>query len=142
MKPELLGSEEFWKRLTEDPKALAAEVCFIDLTRLDETLQKHAATYAWVNAAHENARVEEEHAKWELTKARATALLKAQHPKKTIPVINAEVEVHPAVESATGWLLEAQRRRGALRAMATGLDKRTDMLVQLSARQRKEMTNY
>lgn len=145
-----LGSTDFWKKLKDDPTHLAAEVCTIDMVNLDETLQRHSALRAWINAAHEVARISEERLKWELTKARAVALLKAKAepdpdnpgdtPKaKTVGVLEAEVETNTIVEKAKGTLLQQQEKRGVLRAMTDALKDRTDMLVQLSARQREEM---
>lgn len=62
-----LGSAEFWQRLASEPNRLAAEICFVDVVNLDETLQKHASLRAWVNASHETARIQEERARWEVT---------------------------------------------------------------------------
>lgn len=140
-----LGSKEFWDRLSEDPRRLAREVCNVDLTRLELMLQYQASLRAWVNAAHEVAKIEESTAEYEVTKARARALLKAKEEKdphtekaKIQEVLKAEVEIDVEVIRLTDVLLDAQRKRGALRAMTTGLEDRSQMLMQLSANQRKE----
>lgn len=139
-----LGSNEFWNRLRDDPERLAAEVVLIDTSRLDEMLVRHASLRAWVNAVHETARVGEDRAKWEVNKARAKAMLEARagDVKKTVPVLNAEVEQDANVISAEEALLDAQHKRGALRAMVIALEDRKDMLVQIAAKRRKEMEEY
>jgi len=152
MKPDKmveLGSKEFWKSLDENPAALAHDVCSIDIRYLDETLEKHPGLRAWVNAAHEVARVQEERAKWEVTKTRAAMLLTAKQQKdldtgkpKTVTVLEAEVEQHPDVIAAVEHLFKQQEVRGALRAMADALEDRKDMLIQIAAKQRKEQAEY
>jgi hypothetical protein len=139
-----LGTQDFWKRLRSDPAQLAAEVCTVDVVALDETLQKHPALRAWVNAAHEVARIAEERLKWELTKTRAVVLLreKKRGPNKTVSVLEAEVDSSVEVEEATNKLLAQQEVRVALRAMANALEDRKDMLIQIAAKQRKELEDY
>ena len=139
-----LGSKEFWERLESDPKKLAAEVAFVDLTNLEEVLRKQPSLRAWVNAAHEVARIEEGRAEFALTKARARATLRAQevHKVKTGDVLKSEAALDPEVISCTEALFVAQRKRGALRAMADALEDRLQMLIQLSANQRKEKNEY
>lgn len=144
-----LGSQEFWERLRTDPALLAHEVCRIDLADLQGTLQHHAGLRAWVNAAYETARVQEERAKWALTKAEARATLRARDEPdpatgkaKTVAVVAAEVAEEPEVQACTARLLDAQQQVAALRAMAHALEDRKDMLVQLSANMRAERGEY
>lgn len=143
-----LGSLEFWEQLAKNPTTLAATVCTIDVVNLNETLQRHPALRAWVNAAHEAARIAEARAEWEVTKARARALLvlrnltDANGSKKTVQVLEAEVEDHEQVQGATQRWLDAQEKRGALRAMADALEDRKDMLIQIAAKQRQEQREY
>lgn len=146
--PEL-GSVEFWDKLAADPAHLASAVCMIDITDLDLTLQFHAALHAWINAAHEVARVEEERTRWNLTRERALALLHARSgldqttgKAKTVDVLAAEADVAPAVQQANEELLAAMEKRGALRAMASALEDRKDMLIQIAAKRRAEGENY
>lgn len=134
-----LGSNEFWERIQREPARLAAEVCFVDVVNLVETLQKHPGLRAWVNAQHEVARIEEERAKWELTKARARALLDA---KGTVDERKAAAEIAPAVIAAQEALFGTQEKRGALRAMADALEDRLQMLIQIAAKQRQESKVY
>lgn len=141
-----LGSKVFWERLASDPKKLAAEVCMVDTVDLEKTLQRQSSLHAWVNAAHESARIELERMKWEETKARARALLIAKESKdpntekaKIAEVLKAEVEIDPAVIAATEAVFTADRNRGGLRAMSSALEDRLQMLIQLSAKQRQEM---
>ncbi len=141
-----LGNAKFWERLESDPKKLAMEVCLIDISNMNAALQKHAALRAWVNAAHESARIEEEQADYALTKAKATALLKAKEAKdkhtekpKTVEVLKAETELDDAVIAAQSEYFIYARKRGALRAMSQALEDRLQMLIQLSANQRKEI---
>lgn len=139
-----LGTTEFWDKLRDDPAALAAEVCSIDLVNLHMSLQMHAALRAWVGAAHESARVAEARVNWDLTKARALAMLRfgevgGRPPKH---VLDARVEGDDDVIELTEALLNAQEKRGALRAMSDALDHRRDMLVQLAAKQRQEQSDY
>lgn len=148
-KPPELGSQDFWLALAKDPARLAAEVCSVDVVNLDQTLQKHAALRAWVNAAHEVARTTEEGLKWEETKARARALLRAKEDNdphtgkaKTVAVLEAEVTTTPEVIEHTEALLEQRKVRGSLRAMADALEDRKDMLIQIAAKQRKELEDY
>ena len=144
-----LGSVEFWERVENDPERLAMEVCKVDLVNLEQMLQKHPSTRAWVNAAHEVARIDEERARWHVTKARAEALLAAKSvpdphtgKPKTVNVLDAEVECVESVRAATEELLAAQEKRGALRAMADALEDRKDMLIQIAAKQRQESRDY
>lgn len=145
-----LGSAEFWEQLGRSPEYLAAQVCSIDAVNLDDQLHKHAALRAWVNAAHESAKIHEERMRWELTKVRARVLLaasatpvaevddKGKKKGKTVGVLEAEVENDRDVQAATQNLLESQEKRVALRAMADALEDRLQMLIQISANRRKE----
>jgi hypothetical protein len=146
--PIELGSTEFWERLSSSAEQLCWEVCSIDLVNLDQTLQRHAALRGWVNAAHEAARVVEERAKWDLTKAEARAIIAARDivdaKGKTPPVeiVKAQAALDPNVEAATIALRATEERRGALRAMSSALEDRKDMLVQLAAKRRQEQGDY
>jgi len=144
-----LGSAEFWQKIRDEPERIAAEVCLIDTTNLDLTLQRHASLHAWINAAHESARIAEERARWEVTKAYALALLAAKaipDPQtgkgKTVDVFKAEADASAAVQDANEALLLAQAKRGTLRAMASALEDRRDMLIQISAKRRQDQENY
>lgn len=149
MRKTELGSAEFWERLTDDPAKLAAEVCLIDVAKLDDMLQRHPSLRAWINAAHEVARIGEERAKWELTKTKARVYLASKSEKdghtgkaKTVGVIDAEVDSNEEVQKATAALLDSSQKRAALRAMADGLEDRKDMLIQIAAKRRLEMKDY
>lgn len=150
VEPVELGSKEFEVRLRGDPARLAAEVCSIDVVNLDKTLQEHAALRAWVNATYEMARIALERAEWEVTKTRATVLLRvareAERPDgkkgKTVGVMEAEVTLAPEVVVVEEARHAVQERCGALRAMADALEDRKDMLVQIAAKQRREQTDY
>jgi hypothetical protein len=141
-----LGSREFWERLSLEPEKLAAEICSVDVVNLDVTLQHHSALRAWVNAAHESARIAEGKAEWEVTKARARATLKGKEEKdphtekpKTVEVLKAETETDTEVVRCTEALFLAQEKRGVLRAMSSALEDRLQMLIQISAKQRQEV---
>lgn len=140
-----LGTVAFWERLKEDPKRLAAEVASVDLVNLQVTLQQHSGLRAWIAAAFEQARVEEERVQFRLTQARARALLKAKEVEdphtekpKTVSVLQAEVDIDPAVVQLQDDLFVIQDKRGGLRAMNTALDDRLQMLIQISSNQRAE----
>ena len=141
-----LGTREWWERLSNEPSMLAAEVCSINIANLDVALQKHPALRAWVNAAHESARIAEERALWDVTRAKAMAMLEARETadasgkSKTVQVLDAEVNVNENVVAAMDRLLAAQEKRGALRAMTSALEDRKDMLIQISSNRRKEQT--
>lgn len=144
-----LGTQGFWKQLLQDPASLAKEVCTIDLVDLDKTLQQHPALRAWINAAHEVARIEEEKLKWEETRTRAGVLLAAHRlmdettgKVKSVAVLTAEVDCDPIVQSIVTRLHKQQETRAALRAMANALEDRKDMLIQIAAKQRKESRDY
>jgi len=134
-----LGSQEFWQRIQAEPAKLAAEVCFIDVAQLEATLQKHPALRAWVLAQHEVARIAEERAKWTLTVARARAYIRAQG---TVDERKSAVDTAAEVEDAQTKLFDVQEKRGALRAIADALEDRTQMLIQISAKQRQESKDY
>ena len=134
-----LGSAEFWKRAEVEPAKLAAEICFIDISVLEEVLQRHAALRAWMLAQHEVARIAEERAKWKLTMEHARALVAA---KGTVDERKAQAEIAEPVQAAQEAVFVAQEKRGALRAMADALEDRTQMLIQLSAKQRQEQKDY
>lgn len=141
-----LGSPGFWNQLRDDPRALATAVCSVSVVDLEQTMAQHSALRAWVNSAHEGARIEEARKELEDTRARARALLAAKstldamtNKAKIADVLKAEVELDPAVVATADALLDAQQSRGALRAMADALEDRLQMLIQLSARQREEL---
>ncbi|KKN68891.1 hypothetical protein LCGC14_0446770 [marine sediment metagenome] len=147
--PLELGTAAFWTRLTKEPAALAAQICAIDLVDLDTTLQQHASLRAWVNASYEVARIGEEKLKWELTKTRASLTYSASRVNdpvtdkpKTIAVLNAEVDNDPLVENVTKRLHTQGEMRAALGAMTKGLEDRKDMLIQIAAKQRREIEDY
>ena len=144
-----LGSTDFWERLKTDPARLASEVCMVDVVTLDNTLQLHASLRAWVNASHEAARIQEERLKWEETKIRARAFMDSKAvadaitgKPKTVDALKADVDLNPIVQEAREALLDQQETRGAFRAMADALEDRLQMLIQISAKQRKEMKDY
>ena len=134
-----LGSLEFWQRIQEEPAKLAAEVCYIDVSQLEKTMQKHPALRAWCLAQHEVARIGEERAKWRLTVAKARALLAATG---TVQERQAMAESADAVMKEQEELFVQQEKRGALRAIADALEDRTQMLIQISAKQRQENKDY
>lgn len=141
-----LGSPEFWKRLADDPRAVAAQVCSIDLVNIEQTMQHHSALRAWLNAAHESARIDEMSAEFEQTRARARAMIKAQESlsavtgkAKTVDVLKAEVELAPEVIDADKAYVAARERTGALKAMSSAGEDRLQMLIQLASRQRAEI---
>lgn len=149
MKDVELGSADFWQKLADNPAKLAAEVCLIDVSNLDRMLQRHAALRAWVNATYELARVADDRAKWELTKAQSRALLAAKAildpttgKNKTVPVLQAEVDGDEEVQAAMEKLLMLSEKRAALRAMAGALEDRKDMLIQIASKRRKEMGDH
>ena len=95
---------------------MAHEVCSIDLVNLETTLQHHAALRAWVTAAHETHRIEEERCKWNLTKTKARILKQAREVKdeftgklKTTAVLEAERDDHPEVAAAVEALYNNNR---------------------------------
>jgi hypothetical protein len=144
-----LGTTEFWERLSFEPARLAAEVCFIDVVNLDDTLQQHASLHAWVNAAEESARIGEERARWNVTRSRAIAILDAKSTPdqqtgkpKLAAVLEAEADTALAMQVAMDELHVAQEKRGALRAISRALEDRKDMLIQISAKRRQEESNY
>lgn len=144
-----LGGAQFWSDLRMDPKALAATVCHIDLNDLERTCQRHPALRAWINAAHETARMNEEKAEYALKLAQARALLQAKSEKdahtdkaKTVQVLDAEVQLNEEVQRLTALLHAAQDERGGLRAMSNALEDRLQMLIQLSAKRRQEEQDY
>lgn len=144
-----LGSAEFWSRLDREPERLAHEICSIDLTNLEQTLQQHSGLRAWLNAVYERMRIDEERAKWELTKTTAYTLLFAKETvdantgkPKTVQILQAEVDTNPAVQEATTTLHALQQRRGAMRAITEALEDRKDMLIQIAAKHRQEAKDY
>lgn len=144
-----LGTSEFWQHLKDDPAGLARQLCTIDMVNLDRTLEQHPALRAWINAAYEVARVEEEKCKWTLTKAEAIATLlfaKEKDPltkkAKLATIIKAEVSNDLEVKRAMNKLHAQMEIRGALKAVVDALADRKDMLVQISANQRKERGDY
>ncbi len=141
-----LGESAFWDMMESNPALLAKNVCAIDLTDLETTLEKHSALRGWVSAAYETSRVAEERAKWNLTKARARVLLEVKAELdphtgkgKTVAVVEAEVDLHPEVEATVLAFHDASEKKGALRAMTVGLSDRKDMLIQIAAKQREEL---
>jgi hypothetical protein len=117
-------------------------VCAIDLVDLEATLYKHPGLRAWANAAHEVARVAEERAKWRVTTLRARKMLEAKTTpdgkSKTVSLLAAEVDTDPEVQAAeTAWY-DSMDERGALRAIASALEDRLQMLIQIAAKRRQE----
>ncbi len=149
MEAPKLGTIDFWDQLIKNPAKLAREVCTIDVISLDKTLQEHPALRAWINASFEAARIEEEKGKWDVTKTRAMVLYAASRENdektgktKTLAVLEAEVDCNPKVQAAVEKLHHLQEVRGSLKAMADALSDRKDMLVQIAAKQRREMDDY
>lgn len=144
-----LGSDAFWRQLESNPMNLAREVAEIDLIDLETTLQQHPALRAWVNAAYETARIEEERAKWELGKVKADILLRAKAESdpdtgkaKTVGVIDAEVNADPSVQEFEDALMAVSQKRGVLQAISRALEDRKDMLIQIAAKHRQESSDY
>jgi hypothetical protein len=140
--PEL-GSPQFWDELEANPQRLAALVCAIRLDRLEQALQTQASVRAWINAVFERVKIEESEAEWEVTKARARALIAARSEKEDgkppiAEIIKARAEIDPDVVAATKVWFDAQKKRGALKGLVTGLEDRVQMLQQLSANNRAE----
>ena len=144
-----LGDREFWDRLAAEPERVASEICSVNAVSLDTTLQQHASLRAWVNAAHEAAVIQEKRCKLAVTKARARALLKAKETSdthtgktKTVQVLDAEVETDEEVVKTENLLLDAEEKRGALRAISNAGEDRLQMLIQISAKQRQEARDH
>lgn len=149
MELEKLGTPAFWDQIQSNPMVIAKAVAEIDLVDMERTLQTHPALRAWINAAHETTRIEEERAKWELSKTRAEALLRVKSTAdphtgkaKTVAVIDAEVETDLGVQDCQEVLLTISQKRAALRAMADSLEDRKDMLIQIAAKHRQEAGDY
>ena len=146
---ENLGSPAFWDMLKSNPERLAKEVCSIDLIDLETTLCQHPPLRAWVTAAYETARIDEERAKWILNRTEAEILIATRKTfdghtgkPKTVAVVNAEVETHEEVIAAKHTYLEKMRVRTALEAMVRTLTDRKDMLVQIAAKHRQEAQDF
>lgn len=140
-----LGSPAFWARLASDPKALAVEVCTIDLVDLERTLYQHPGLRAWVGVACEDARVAKSRAEWNVKRSEAQAFITAKgeldeqtKKPKNADTCKAEATLSPAVEVAMLALFAADEKYGAFRAMTSALEERSQMLVQISARRRQE----
>lgn len=140
-----LGDAEFWQRLADQPALLAYEIASIDVANLDETLQRHSSLVAWLNATYELARIDQEAAEYEHTKAEARAVMKARESAdaatgkaKIAQVLDAEAALNHEVWKAADLWRAAQRKCGALKAMSKALDHRESMLVQIAAKHRRE----
>jgi hypothetical protein len=142
---KLLGTKEFWQRLRTSPAQLAAEVCSINIVQIDETLQMHASLRAWVNAALEVARIDEAKLTWHETKTRAAILLMLKridpdtNKPKTVTMLDAEAIQQPELQKITEQILKQKEITGGLKAIEKALEDRKDMLIQIAAKQRKEM---
>lgn len=141
-----LGTEAFWSLLRSQPELVAKEVCAIDLINIEETLQKHSGLRAWVGAAFESCRIQEEQAAWRLAKTRGKVLLEAKGAMdpntgkaKTVEALKAEVDVHPDVDAAEQEVIVAKGMKGVLKIIYDSLGDRRDMLIQIASRQRAEM---
>lgn len=139
---KVLGTDTFWTELKERPAELARRICEVDVADLHGTLQRHSALRAWINAAHETAKIHEERCKWKLTRVRARVRFEIKEDPdldaRTVADLDAAVELHPDVVSATDTYLDAGGVRAALRAMSDAMEDRKDMLIQISANMRRE----
>ena len=126
-----------------DPQIARSEIakfCRIDLGSLDEALSRHAALYAYAAAAFEMSKVQEARAKWhvEVTSSACFSALRSEGLSAT--AADKEALLNPKVLAAKEDLFTTQHTTSLMRALVGGLEHRRDMLIQISARQRAEMS--
>lgn len=121
-----------------------ASFCRIDLQNLDIALSRHPAIYAYCAAVYEMAKVKEARAKWDMEKAKAQAFSivmdQGRANKITATEAAEKVKQVPLYQQSMDALLSAEVITGRMKALVDGLSHRRDMLVQISARQRAEMS--
>lgn len=131
-----------------DARSIITDFCRINLADLDTTLTYHAGLYAYAVAVHEMAKVNEARAKMNREKVEATVadqLLRVKNPETgkypSATEVGLTMKLDNRYAEATEAFFNAQQIAGRLKAVTAGLEHRRDMLVQLSAKQRKEMDN-
>jgi hypothetical protein len=119
---------------------MVSELCRINVANLESTLERHPGLFAYASAQHELAKVAEARAEWMLERKRAEAFKRTKDAHATMPAnrIEREVETDQEVVSAAEHYFTQKAITARLKALVNGLEHRRDMLVQLSARQRKE----
>lgn len=129
-----LSYEIDYDRLAKFPEQTVAEYCKINLRDLDTTLARSASFFAYVSVAYEMRRIEEGKKKVALDRAKAR-----YYAGTTTPITRAQLEVDndPAVIVAQDEYVAAQEDTARLRSLLNGLEKRHEMLVQISARKNR-----
>ncbi len=121
-----------------------SQFCRIDLQSLDIALSRHPAIYAYCAAVYEMAKVKEAKAKWDMEKAKAQAFGIVMDQGRTTKITATEaaekVKTVPLFQQAMDFLHESEVITGRLKALVDGLGHRRDMLIQISARQRAELS--
>lgn len=120
--------------------AKIAEYCTINTQDLETALARQASLYSYAVAGHEIAEVDQAKAKFSLDKAKATSygILLDQKPKAPDTILSKEILTLPLVTKAQDDLIRAMGVCARLKALVSGLEHRKDMLVQISAKQRRE----
>ena len=124
----------------EEGEAYLIELCAINISHIENTLQNHAALYGAAELAFEMAEVEVARIKKALYDAEVVLFNQIQHKEKGLAVTKTDrlVAAHPSIMEKQDELIDAQASRGRLRALCKGLISRKDMLIQISSRQKQE----
>lgn len=130
-----------WTRLAGDaPEEYIADLCSINLTHLDNSLQNHAALYGYAESMAEAAEAAYARAKKALEFLQAEKFNAYQKREKGLAIARTErrIEEDPDIQEAKDEVIKAQAIRGQLRALCKALVHRRDMLIQISSRQKAE----
>lgn len=120
----------------------------VDPQNVQDALLKQPGLYAWYATVHAATQSIVEKAKLDLDVLRARTDEKvrkeaaASGTKVTESSIPLSIDRDPEVVKASQALIEARRQEGVLRAVREAFTHRRDMLIQLSAMERQERSEY
>lgn len=135
--------EDTFEKIALNPEVTLAALVHINLADLRAALVAHPSLFAYFSAKAETANIAEKRAKNQRDQVRAEVFNETSAPdvKLAIDKIKSLVEVHPRVKEAEEAYLKAVHTYKMLDRLCQSLEHRRDMLVQLNARQRKDLDN-
>ena len=133
-----------WKLLDSDPVAVVKQITKLDTGALDQELVDQPQLYGEVSVMFEMSRAAEAVAKHDLEVAKAAAFQRLIHGEEKIAIGKADklILLDEKVEKANNVYLQIYRKTAALRALTLTLVQRHDMLIQISSRQKAELSQY
>lgn len=131
------------QQLFAKPAEVIADLVTIDINNLEEDMVNHPRLVAWATVTYENTRALAEAAKWDVEYMTSQAYHEL-FAKEGMSIGKAEKLVGSDIKVTNQQKKHQALRRQVvvLRALVTALDHRKDMIVQIAARQRQEISSY